>query len=97
MTGPEHYRMAEELLEVAEELADKTSYVLDAGGDPSYPNAAHMAILGAAQVHATLAVAAAMAEAVALQREMIERLDDAPAPPKLRPVDRHGWPAERQP
>jgi hypothetical protein len=49
MTGPEHYRKAEELLGKADELL--------AADEPS----AAMWAVGQAQVHATLAVAAATA------------------------------------
>ena len=50
MTGPEHYQLAEEL--VAECTADDGSVGVGDGGE---------AILAAAQVHATLALAAALA------------------------------------
>lgn len=57
MTGPEHYREAEKHLSAA-------SYTHGPGGDPVHPQAAahHLAM---AQVHATLALAAAQAALLA--------------------------------
>lgn len=51
MTGPEHYREAERLLEIASPLL--------ADDSPNIPE--HAAWLAEAQVHATLALAAAAA------------------------------------
>ena len=62
MTGPEHYREAEALLEEAADPADHGVSVLHA----------HIA---RAQVHATLALAAAMVDGLAV----------------LRPEDRDEW------
>ena len=54
MTGPEHYRRAQELAEMAGE--DPT--------DPDAPYAHEAYLLAAAQVHATLALTAATATAI---------------------------------
>jgi len=60
MTGPEHYREAERLVELSESVDWQD-------GDPDRPNRAEYAqtILASAQVHATLALAAATAEPIA--------------------------------
>jgi len=60
MTGPEHYKEAERLIELAESVDWQD-------GDPDRPNKAEYAqtALAEAQVHATLALAAATAEPIA--------------------------------
>ena len=55
MTGPEHYKEAERLLSDAEE-----NHAHQGSGDPATPD-----LLATAQVHATLALAAATALAPA--------------------------------
>lgn len=51
MTGPEHYHEAEKLLEYADSMMD------------GLPTPAYANLMAAAQVHATLAVAAAITRA----------------------------------
>ena len=60
MTGPEHYREAERLIELAESVDWQD-------GDPARPSRAEYAqtVLASAQAHATLALAAATAEPIA--------------------------------
>lgn len=73
MNGPEHYRMAQQLLEAAEGVRDKFSDRLKGVAvDPMGPvetkgwDIALAAALDAAQVHATLALAAAQVDAAEL-------------------------------
>lgn len=56
MTGPEHYRQAERTLFLADDLARPQSREAE-----TVFNAARSALLAEAQVHATLALAAATA------------------------------------
>lgn len=66
MTGPEHYKEAERLIEIAAKLSMKTvQHAKENGADAGEMQvmASHSAnFLAEAQVHATLALAAATAE-----------------------------------
>ena len=62
MTGPEHYREAERLLSEASFTGGVTEQPVTRDGLPRTPGA-HAALIARAQVHATLALAAATAEA----------------------------------
>ncbi|MEO3856108.1 hypothetical protein [Acrocarpospora sp. B8E8] len=59
MTGPEHYREAESLLDLANHIADAANPQDE--GEPERTNAAIHVLMATAQVHATLALAAATA------------------------------------
>jgi hypothetical protein len=63
MTGPEHYREAEELLlRASDDSAYDSAYDIDVGRFTSAD------LIAQAQVHATLALAAATAEAAPVNR-----------------------------
>lgn len=73
MNGPQHYRMAEQLLAAAEDVRDKFSdRIKGVAKDPMGPveakgwDLALSAALDAAQVHATLAQAAATVDTAEL-------------------------------
>ena len=74
MTGPEHYRQAEELLANAGDWMD-ADYGWKANLTAAERRAYKMADLGAAQVHATLALATAFVD----------------GPAVMRPEDRDDW------
>jgi hypothetical protein len=65
-TGPEHYREAERLLDIA------ATYGAEHAGEPAAAEA-----LAAAQAHATLALAAATTCASLFERSGARRRDDA--------------------
>jgi phosphatidylglycerophosphate synthase len=92
MTGEDHYLEAGRLLDA---VADGTVVV-----------ALYGLYVARAQAHATLAMAAAHQETLAMQQRMLDRLDaqerEEPAAPalpqtRLRPVGRDGFPEDRQP
>jgi hypothetical protein len=64
VNGPGHYRLAEELLELADQTATAVARINDGDGESRYATEALMGILAGAQVHATLALAAATATAM---------------------------------
>ena len=71
MTGPEHYRVAEKLTENAGAVMDY-EHGMYASMDPGERLKRQASILAAAQVHATLAFAAATADPFAHQHEWAE-------------------------
>ena len=78
MNGPQHYRMAEQLIVAAEDVRNKFSDRLHGvAADPMGPveakgwDIALAAALDAAQTHATLALVAAQVDAAGLYAEEI--------------------------
>ncbi|MFE9391629.1 hypothetical protein [Streptomyces sp. NPDC006784] len=64
MTGPEHYREAEQLLSDASYQRDRNGHPVRKDGTTFQPGE-HAALIARAQVHATLALAAATAAQLA--------------------------------
>ena len=80
MTGPEHYREAERLIAIAAKLTMETvEHAKDNGANAAEMQvmAAHSAnFLAEAQVHATLALAAASAQNIRNNGAVCARVDD---------------------
>ena len=74
MTGPEHYRAAEQALTNAGELGDQYNGRSLSTAEAAALTAMVMTFMNAAQVHATLAVAAAMFDPAGLSTSWQEAI-----------------------